>query len=132
MRNRDLAGCAPPRRSPRASCSNRGDTNRYTIPRYYQPCHKGHNHSQETILPAQCLRNRLLPHLSLEIFPATCWPSISRQAEIHHPTHKLFRTTHHAPQIQTPLQSADVYPPIWRKLLRQEKQSATQDNFLSL
>src|SRR6266480_5174362 len=116
MANRDLADCSRPLLCPPAPCNNRGDTNRCTIPRRCRPYHKGRNRSEETISPARCRHTRLQPRLSLEIFPATCSPSISHRDEIHRPTHKFFLITRRAPQIQTPLRSADVFLPISRRL----------------
>src|SRR5262249_12085990 len=69
-------------------------------------------------------------HLSQEIFPATYSPSIFRQGEAHHPTRTFFLTNLLAQQIQTPLRSANVCPPILRMRPRLGKQCARQDIFL--
>src|SRR5207247_7069079 len=110
--NRGLADCSRRRLCRPGSCNNQHDTNRCTIPRRCQPCHEDRNHSAETISLAQCRRIHLRLHLSPEIFPATYSPSISRRDEIHRPTRMFFLTTRRAPQTRTPLQSANVYPPI--------------------
>src|SRR6476620_2481355 len=123
-----LAGCAPRRLCPSVSRSNQGDTSRCTIPKRSQPCRKGRSHLAETISPARCLCNRLRPHLALEIFPARCWPSICRRDEIRRPTRMSFLTDRRAPQIQTPLRSANVYPPILRKPPHQSTQSPPRDS----
>src|SRR5215813_5126234 len=94
-----------------ASRSNQGGTSRCTIPKRCRPCRKAHSHSAETISPARRRRNRLRRHLSQEIAPAMCWPSICRRDEIRHPTHMFFLTTRRERQIQTPLQSANVFLP---------------------
>src|SRR5205823_6117531 len=132
MASPDPVDCARLRLCPPASGSNRGDTNRCTIPRRCQPCRKGRNHLGETISPGKCRHNRLHLHLSLEIFPAMCLPSISHRDEIHLPTRMFFLINRRGPQIQIPLQSANVCPPISRKLPRRGKQSAPQDNSPSL
>src|SRR4029077_3963222 len=126
------ADCAPLRLCLRAYYSNQGDTSRCTIPKRSRPCRKGRSRLAETISPARCLCNRLRPHLALEIFPATCWPSICLRDEIHRPRYMFFLTNRRAPQIQTPLRSANVYPPILRKLPRQSTQSPPRDNSPSL
>src|SRR4029077_4432130 len=132
MVNPALAGCAPLRLCLQASRSNLADTNRCTIPKRFQPCRKGGIHLAETISPAQCPRNHLRPHLSLEMLPATCWPSIFRRDEIHRPRRMFFLTIRRAPQIQPPLRSANVCPPISRKLPRQGTQSPPLDSSPSL
>src|SRR5512133_3758744 len=118
-----LVGCAPLRLFLPASRSNLADTNRCTIPKRFQPCRKAHSRSAETISQGRSRRNRLRPHLLLEMLPATCWPSICRRDEIRRPTRMSFLTDRHAPQIQTPLRSVSVYPPISRKLPHQGTQS---------
>src|SRR5436309_5717147 len=122
------ADCARRRLYPLLSCSNQGDTNRCTIPKCCRPCRKGRSHSAEMISPVRCPCNRLRPHLALEIFPATCWPSICRRDENHRPKRTFFLTTRRARQIQTPLRSANVYLPISRKLLRQSTRCARPDS----
>src|SRR5206468_5259885 len=126
--NQVLADCLPHHLYLPASCSSRGDTSRCTIPKRCPPCRRVHNHSSRTISPAQYLHNRRHQYPSLEIFPARCWPSISRWAEIHRPTRMSFPTTRRAQQIQTRLQLANVFPPISRKLPRLDKRSVTPDN----
>src|SRR6266536_1575121 len=123
-----LAGCAPLRLCPLASRSNQGDTNRCTTPIRCRPCRKDRSHLAETISPVRCLCNRLRPHLALEIFPATCWPSTCRRDEDHRPRHMSFLINRRALQIQTPLRSANVYLPISRKLLRQGTRCAPRDS----
>src|SRR6266513_2467816 len=127
-----LVDCAPLHLYPSASRSNQGDTNRCTIPRRCRPCRKGRSHLAETISPVRCPCNRLRPHLALEIFPATCWPSIYRRDEIHRPIHMSSLRDRRAPQIQTPLQSANVCPSISHKLPRRGTRSALPDNCPSL
>src|SRR6266516_6750194 len=128
MANQGPVDCSSRHLYRQASCSNQGDTNRCTIPRHCQPCRKVRNHSAKTISPAQCLHNRLHQHLSPEIFPATCWPSIFHWAETHRPTRRFFPITRRAQQIQTPLQLANVWLPISQTLPRQDKRSAAPDN----
>src|SRR5205809_4763890 len=129
MVTQDLSDCLSPRLCPPASCSNQRDTNHCTIPRRCPPCRRDHNHSAKTISPAQYLHNRRHQYPSLEIFPARCWPPISRWAEIHRPTRMFFLITRRAQQIQTRLQLTNDFPPISRKLLRPDKRSVTPDNF---
>src|SRR6478609_7688630 len=132
MANPAPVGCAPLRLCLRAFYSNQTDTNRCTIPKRFRPCRKGRSHSAETISQGRCRRNRLPPHLSLEMLPATCWPSIFRRDEIHRPRRMFFLTNRRARQIQPPLRSANVCPPISRKLPRQGTQSPPQDSSPSL
>src|SRR5438876_857885 len=106
----------------------RQKTNRCTIPIRCRPRRKDRSHLAETISPVRCPCNRLRPHLALEIFPATCWPSTCRLDENHRPRRTFFLTTHRARQIQTPLRSANVYLPISRKLLRQGTRCARPDS----
>src|SRR5437773_3885679 len=127
MANRGLADCSRRRLCPPGSCNNRDDTNRRTIPRRCRPCRKGHTRSAETISPARCPHTHLQPRLSLEIFPATCSPSISRRDEIRCPTRMFFLLNRRAPQIQTPLQSANVCPPISHKLPHRGKRLGRPD-----
>src|SRR4029453_4767042 len=124
-----LAGYAPLRLCRPASGSNRGGTNRCTIPTHCRTCRKGRTYLAETILPARCPCNRLRPHLSPEMFPATCWPSIFHRDEDHRPRRTFSLTTRRAQRIQTPLRSANVFLPISRKLLRRDRRCATLGNF---
>src|SRR6476646_6809578 len=128
MATRAPADCAPLRLCLRAFYSNQADTSRCTIPKRFRPCRKGHSHLTETISRGRCRRNRLRPHLSLETLPATSWPSIFRRDEIHRPRRMFFLTHRRAPQIQTPLRSVSVYPPISRKLPRQGTQFPPRDS----
>src|SRR5205814_8139751 len=118
MPNRDLADCSRPLLCPPAPCNNRGDTNRCTIPRRCRPYHKGRNRSEETISPARCRHTHLQPRLCQEIVPATCSTATFHQDELHRRTHKSFLISRRAPQIQTPLQSADAVPTTSRRLRR--------------
>src|SRR5215831_16320896 len=124
-----LVDSAPLRLCRPASGSNQDVTNRCTIPTHFQTYRKGRTYSAETISPVRCRRNRLRQHLSLEMFPATYWPSICRRDETHHPTHTFFLIIRRAQQIQTPLRSANVCPPISRKLPRQDRRCAARGNF---
>src|SRR4029077_6956851 len=128
MANPAPADCAPLRLCLPAFYSNQADTNRCTIPKRSRPCRKGRSHLTETISQGRCLCHRLRLHLSLEMLPARYWPSIFRRDEIRRPTRMFFLTDHRAPQIQTPLRSANVYPPILRKLPHQSTQSPPRDS----
>src|SRR5437867_3911348 len=132
MANRALADCSRRLLCSPVSCNSRADTNRCTIPRRCPPCRKGRTRSEEKISPAQCRQTHLQPRLSLEIFPAKCSPSISHRDEIHRPRRMFSLTTRRAPQIQTPLRSANVCPPISRRLPRLEKRLGQPDIFPSL
>src|SRR5262249_50441573 len=125
--NRGLADRAPRHLYQPGFGSNQGDTNRCTIPRRFRPCRKDRNRLAEMISPARFQRSHLRPHLSQEIFPATYSPSIFPQGEAHHPTRTFFLTNLLAQQIQTPLRSANVCPPILRMRPRLGKQCARQD-----
>src|SRR6478736_6351361 len=127
MANPAPADCARLRLCLRAFYSNQGDTNRCTIPIRCRPCRRDRSHFAETISPVRCPCNRRRPHLALEIFPATCWPSIFPRDEIHRPRYMFFLTNRRVQQIQTPLRSANVYPPISRKLPRQGTQFPPRD-----
>src|SRR5207248_4273824 len=104
----------------------------YTIPRHCQPCRTDCSHSAETISPARRRRIHLQPRLSLEIFLATCSPSIFRQDEIRRPTRMFSLTNRRVQQIQTPPQSVNVCPPNSHKLPRRGKRSEQPDIFLCL
>src|SRR4029077_1219400 len=121
------AGYAPLRLCLGALYSNQADTSRCTIPKRSRPCRKGRSHSAETISQGLFRRNRLRLHLSPEMLPATYWPSIFRPDEIRRPKRMSFLTDRRAPQIQPPLRSADVYPPILRKLPHRSTQSPPRD-----
>src|SRR5439155_11120644 len=116
MASLDLSDCLLRRLCPPASCSNQGDTSRCTIPRRCPPCRKGRNHSAGNSSPARCRHTHLQPRLSLETFPATCWPSISHRDEIHRAKRTVFWITRRPRRIDTRLQLANVCLPLWHKL----------------
>src|SRR5439155_25136510 len=101
-------------------------------PKHSRPCRKVRIKWQEIARRVRCRHSRLRTYPSPEIFPARCLPSTFRTAEIRRPTHKFFLTNRRARRIRTPLRSANVCPPISRKLRRRDKRFAPPDSFLCL